>query len=343
MKKSNNNNSRKNLRYALLYASKGWPVLPVHTVTAVGCSCRNAECQNIGKHPRTPHGVKDATTDEKTITAWFKKWPYANIGIATGMESGLVVLDIDPRHDGKNSLRKLREKYGALPNTLRVRTGGGGLHIYFRHPGDQSIKNVTGIRDYPGLDLKADGGYVVAPPSIHQTRKKYEFRHPQNQTKLHVAQLPASLKDLVCQRSHRSILDIDTPSSSKIFREGERNARLASEAGRLLRNGHSAHMMRKVLLAMNREECEPPLPPSEVRSIAKSISRYAASDVFAQTDSGNAERLVAQFGNDIRFCKPLGGWYIWDGKRWIVDRTFQVNAYSKICARLIAGETKAGE
>src|SRR6266700_2778202 len=76
---------------ALTYAQKhGWAVLPIHTPRGGQCSCGNPTCTSVGKHPRTPHGVKDATTDEATIRDWWTRWPDANIGIATGADSGLV-------------------------------------------------------------------------------------------------------------------------------------------------------------------------------------------------------------------------------------------------------------
>src|SRR5262245_28545135 len=106
----NSDNQTSNLSMldaALAYAHRGWSVLPVHTVTNGQCTCGNVTCASPGKHPRTAHGVKDATSDEATIRQWWSQWPKANIGIATGAISGLVVLDIDPRHGGDESLQQL--------------------------------------------------------------------------------------------------------------------------------------------------------------------------------------------------------------------------------------------
>src|SRR3954468_24768513 len=85
---------------ALGYVSRGWGVFHCHTPTLDGCSCGRPACPSPGKHPRTRNGVHDATTDRATVAAWWRRWPQANVGVATGDPSGPVVIDIDPRHGG---------------------------------------------------------------------------------------------------------------------------------------------------------------------------------------------------------------------------------------------------
>ena len=99
-------------------------VLPLHSIKDGGCTCGNADCHSPGKHPLTKNGVKDATNTPGTILGWRGRWPDSNTGVATGR--GLVVLDIDPRNGGDESLAELIEKYGPLPETVTVSTGGGG-------------------------------------------------------------------------------------------------------------------------------------------------------------------------------------------------------------------------
>jgi hypothetical protein len=132
---------------ALAYAKEGWPVLPLR-----------------GKVPRTTHGVKDATRDAEQITAWWTRWPDANIGLVTGKASGWLVLDVDIKKGkrGDESLRALIEEHGPLPKTRHSLTASGGSHYYFRMP-DHPIKSCMGVRE--GLDLLATVSYVVAPPS----------------------------------------------------------------------------------------------------------------------------------------------------------------------------------
>lgn len=149
-----------NLQSALWYAKQGFHVFPVHGIVRGQCTCPSGTlCYAPGKHPRTNHGFTDATTDEETIKRWYAKWPDAGVAIATGL-SGLVVLDIDPRNRGEKSLAELPP----LPPTPRVLTGGGGWHYYFRKPPGGEF---PGFVLAHGIDVKADGGYVIAPPSAH--------------------------------------------------------------------------------------------------------------------------------------------------------------------------------
>ena len=94
------------LKAALDYAAMGWAVLPLHAVEKGRCTCGDAGCGSPGKHPRTNHGLKDATSDPDTIRAWWAAWPDSNVGVRTGEESGIVVLDVDPRHGGSRPSTK---------------------------------------------------------------------------------------------------------------------------------------------------------------------------------------------------------------------------------------------
>jgi hypothetical protein len=166
--------SMTNLERALEYSARGWAVLPVWNVDEVSgdCACGNTDGHSIGKHPIhpcVPHGVLDATTDSATIEGWWAEFPDANVAIATGESSGhLVVFDIDPRNGG--SLEILESAFGDLSATHTVRTGGGGWHFY-----TQAAENVASKGNIvPGIDVKSDGGYVLAPPSNH-AEGKYEL------------------------------------------------------------------------------------------------------------------------------------------------------------------------
>jgi len=176
---------------ALTYARWGWRVFPLHTPRGSSCSCGLPTCGAPGKHPRTAHGFKDATTDEARIEEWWSEWPDANVGIATGPESGLLVLDIDPRNGGDESFDDLTAKLGRLPETPEVITGGGGRHLFFRYP-----TGVESIRAKPlgqGIDVKGAGGYVVAAPSLHASGRAYGWEASSRPNEVPLADVPPAL------------------------------------------------------------------------------------------------------------------------------------------------------
>ncbi len=125
------------------------------------------------KRPIVAGGFKAATRVPSQIDGWWGRTPDANIGIATGAISDLIVLDMDPRNDGGVSRLDLRQKFGRWADTPIVHTGGGGTHEYFRHPGDGAVPCRCNLGGFAGIDLKGDGGYVVAPPSVHPNGESY--------------------------------------------------------------------------------------------------------------------------------------------------------------------------
>ena len=168
------------VRAALDYAAHGWAVFPVHGVSGGRCRCGMSDCSSPGKHPLTRRGVKDATTNGETIAGWWRRWPDANLGLASGRTSGVVVIDVDPPR-GELSLRRLVDVGYELPETTTVRTGSGGLHLYYAAPGipfGNTAGRLPGVGlELPGVDLRADGGYVVAPPSVHVSGSRYAWIH----------------------------------------------------------------------------------------------------------------------------------------------------------------------
>jgi len=157
------------LQAALCYATRlGWPVFPV--VPA-------------GKKPLVAHGFYRATMNADQIRVWWQRWPQANIGVPTGRSTKLVVLDVDAKADpetgwsGFDSLDRLAlvEGYEPLPPTRLAATGGGGLHLFYAHPPLAQVWSTTRLRGLPGLDVKAEGGYIVCPPSQHASGQRYHW------------------------------------------------------------------------------------------------------------------------------------------------------------------------
>jgi hypothetical protein len=151
------------LSFALDYASVGWQVFPLHHPTATSaCSC-GKECGSPFKHPMTRNGLDDATADVAKIRSWWGRRPEANIGIATGERSGVDVLDVDGEEglDSWDSL--MADGREEIARSFMVTTPRGGVHVYLLHPG-RPVPN-SASRLARCIDVRGDGGYVVAPPS----------------------------------------------------------------------------------------------------------------------------------------------------------------------------------
>ncbi|MBX3387412.1 MAG: bifunctional DNA primase/polymerase [Phycisphaeraceae bacterium] len=270
------------LEAALAYAARGWPVFPLHKPTSTGdhpqCSCGKADCPSIGKHPRTKSGLKNASNDPAQIRSWWSTWPDANIGVCTGPESGLVVLDVDPRHDGDKTLAALVAEHGDLPATVEAATGGGGQHYLFKHPGGKvRSRNVA-----EGLDCKGDGGYIVVGPSLHASGNRYQWVEGRAPGDVEVAEIPAWLQSLIDnpekktttgkrQRKAKPSLHSTDP-----IPDGQRSDTLISIAGTLRRQSFGEDEIREELLRVNAGRCVPPMSDDEVASIAASAAKYEA-------------------------------------------------------------------
>lgn len=168
---------------ALRLAAKGMHVFPVHGILEGDgkyfCDCGMPKCSSPGKHPIQIGGFNTATREKTKITAWWERWPNANVGIATG-PSGLAVIDVDPRHGGDDAFAGLSERFGSF-ETAAVVTGSGGSHYYFRAPDSVTIKSTSASfadakgEKLEGVDVRAAGGYVVAPPSRHISGDTYQW------------------------------------------------------------------------------------------------------------------------------------------------------------------------
>jgi hypothetical protein len=212
------------------------------------------------------------------INQWFRRWPTANVGIVTGEVSGIVVLDIDPGHGGDKSVAMWEEQYGPLPATLEVTTGGGGRHLYFQHPGGV-IHNKAGIA--PGIDLRADGGCVVAPPSIHASGKHYTWVPGHGPGYMKPAPMPAWLLKLVNGSGKIAAHSVDhwRQLVRQGVQEGERNNTIASLTGHLLWHGVDPQVVLELLLCWNQVRCKPALSDEEVISAVNSITRLHEREV----------------------------------------------------------------
>lgn len=196
--------------------------------------------------------------NEGKVEAWIKDFPGCNWGVVTGSISGVIVLDVD----GEAGARSLKE-CGDLPVTWETTTGRG-VHLWFRHPGGD-IPSAVGVR--PGLDVRAEGGYVVGPESIHESGQFYAWKHAPWDTRL--ADAPSSVLDLVRTPSN-SKLPVTThpPNDSRIITEGSRNDSLYRIGRQMHAIGLGNDAIQAALNIHNQAVCRPPMDTKEVERIA---------------------------------------------------------------------------
>jgi hypothetical protein len=266
---------------ALRYATEfGWAVLPLHTPTpGGGCSC-GPLCASPGKHPRTPNGVHDASKDPDVIRSWWNRWPDANIGIATGWMSGIVVVDVDgPK--GEESLHKM---CGNPPTAVALT--GRGRHLYFEHPGEP-VPGRVGLASK--VDVRSDGGYVVAPPSLHASGHRYRW---DTETGLAPGQCPLAPLPVALRQQGRSRARVQARVNLETIRqgvaEGARNDTLTRFAGSLLGRGFPPEDALALCLAVNATYCAPPLHEGEVAKIVASIASREAQKRSLEGANGGA-------------------------------------------------------
>ncbi|MHB2025092.1 MAG: phage/plasmid primase, P4 family [Elusimicrobiota bacterium] len=311
------------LERALACVEQGWAVFPV---------APNA------KTPLTKNGFKDASKSAFAVRKTFSRHKACNIGIATGEASGGVVLDIDVKNGakGRESLGELR----GLPPTLTVSTPSGGWHLYFRYP-EGGLRSKNGI--LPGIDLKGDGGYVLAAGSSIDG-KFYEYVDPEAP----IAALPEAILARLRNSIGKSPKTKVSPVAEAIS-EGARNATLASLAGTLRRRGMEREEIEVALKAVNGRRCNPPLPEDEVAKVAASISHYPAGPEATLdptqdgldddepmppgfTDDALALEFTEKHAEEWRFVAGWGHWLTWDGMRWAKEATLKAfDLARKIC------------
>lgn len=322
------------LDFALQYASRGWAIIPLWWQEKGDCACKRPDCDSEAKHPLSkivPSGVLEATTNQIIIKEWFRKFPKANIGIACG-KSKLLVLDVDPRHGG--SLDVLPER---LPDTITVLTGGGGQHIYFSS-NDQTLKNCSIA---PGIDVRCNASYVVAPPSVHKSGNSYEFEVSSG-LDVPLVVPPQWLLDLM--KSHKEPIPV---APDETILEGQRNDILTHWAGIWRARGLEENDILLLLRGKN-EHCVPPLTDKELETIAHSIARYPSGDKVVidiesehMTDLGNGKRLARLYGDKMHFIREWG-WLCWNGVKW-ENNEGQAMRYAKDTVRSIYGEAERGD
>ena len=223
-------------------------------------------------------GCTEATTDKTTITKWWTAHPAANIGIACGQVNGFVVIDIDAHkddEDGAESLRDLEKAMGKLPDTVEALTPNGGRHLFFQYPMGQNIRNKTAIA--PGIDIRANGGYVVGVPSTLTGGKNYEWEATSVPNETPIAKLPAPWEKWLIDNCGRFSLPSKAP-------QGQRNDILHRYGASLRAQNYPPEQIKAKLAEYNRQNCTPPVDDRELKTIFSSVMKYAPNVPMKQMD-----------------------------------------------------------
>jgi Bifunctional DNA primase/polymerase, N-terminal/Protein of unknown function (DUF3631) len=272
--------TNKLLTAALDYAARDWFVFPVHSVRDGVCTCGRTDCRNVAKHPCIKGWQHNASKDPDQIKRWWTKWPDANVGIACG-PSRLIVLDEDIGHGGAESLASLERQHGPLPATMIVNSGGGGHHFYFRRNGTE-IRNSAGVLG-PGLDIRGDGGFIVASPSRHRSGNRYEIQESSPD--------PALIPDWVVEDGAKSKKKSKNAKPAEPIKTGERHDRLTELGGRLIAHGKGKWAVIDAMLYANAQGSDP-WSEAEVIDLGEDLyKRYAKQPVFLlpMTDEERAQ------------------------------------------------------
>lgn len=304
------------LKAALRYAARGWAVFPLD-----------------GKRPyRGTHGHRDATTDPREVRRFWKRYPTANIGIACSSTTGPIVIDID----GGNG-PELAELLELPPTREATSQRKGRRHLYFDPmTNGTTIKRTIKLKHNGtqyDLDVLGDGGYVVAPPSIHPTTgRRYKWLN-----KSHLEPLPRSVLQVVKANRDDGKSAAPLPSS---MGEGERDTLLTSLAGSMRRRGASEEAILAALREENSTRCNPPLDDRQLRKIARSIATKAPAGIGENlTDLGNARRFIAQHHENVRsIIIQRASWLIYGGARWEHDTTGEIDRLAKATVRSLYTE-----
>lgn len=324
--------------WALHYAEMGLAVFPL--------VCRD-------KVPAVVGGCKVATTERTTIERWWDKNPQYNIGIATGNKSsGLVVIDLDVDKnkgiDGYDVLRDWQNKHGKLPETWQSITGRGGYHYFYK----DAIVHSNRVGLYEGVDIRGEGGYIVAPPSVHPNGNIYEWE--QGPEEYEIAQVDNIVNDFLKGEKQRR--DFEHKTNFKVpelIPEGKRVDTIVRLIASLRTKGLDDDAIKAAVRVENEKRCNPPLKEKElekavfpalkrdwqvnshyynnfnamnendnkyVNEVLKKLNELNAVERFPMNDRGSADLFATVFMDVSRYNPTKKDWMYYDGTRWVADQ-----------------------
>jgi hypothetical protein len=235
-------------------------------------------CKEHGKEPAIVENLRRATVDLNLIAGWWDSRNF-NIAVATGEGSGVWVLDIDGEQ-GEETLRRLEAEHGTLPQTVEAITGKG-RHLYFRWATGTVIRNKQVNPNMPGIDVRGNGGYVLAPPSIHPSGRVYAWSVDSASS---FADAPEWLLDLIAKGASANKSAAHTPEEWTSFLDdhvdgSRRSAAIARISGVLLRRYLEPEIALGLVRSWNESRCHPPLDGGEVERIMRNIARREAARI----------------------------------------------------------------
>jgi hypothetical protein len=286
------------LDQVLAYAKRGWRVFPLWWIARGNpvCMCSSKKCTSPGKHPIAAcakRGCLDATTDEATIREWWRRYPDANVGIATG--GRLAVIDIDPKSGGTDGFDELVAKHGRIPDTIECLTGGGGRHLYVEVPAGRTIANSASVLA-PGVDVRGEGGYVVAPPSDHVSRGRYVWEASGDPAD---GVMPWVLSGAWLEALSPTTRTASTTRQMPVLTElvdVARNSTLFGTGRSMLAAHATEASIREALHAINRQQCVPPMDAGEVDQVVANVMRKEpglSPEYQARKDAAAARKVTS--------------------------------------------------
>lgn len=261
------------------YLNQRAPIFPVFGISNGICHCsRGNSCPTPGKHPITKAGFKNASSDPEVISRWHASYPNCNWAMATGKLSEIFVFDVDPRNGGLDTLNgELKGKH--FPPTPTVKTGGGGSHSYYLYP--KGPNEVRCGELYKGIDVKANGGYVLIPPSAHKSGRNYEWMSYLSWKDIEVSPPPEWLLKAIenklksrCSQHHYGYW---SQYLSDPIQPGARHDTLVRFAGRLSGKNHEPQEILTIIHSINKTLCQPPLEADEVFRIVNWVCKKKLS------------------------------------------------------------------
>lgn len=264
---------------AIEYVTNGFAVFP---------------CERDSKEPATIHGFKDATKNPDAVKRLWRDYPNNNIGIATGAVSGGVfVVDVDNHNgvDGAQYLLEWQREHGEFPETACATTGSGGTHYFFKAPSGVSVRNAAHVIE--GVDVRGDGGYIIAPPSRHPNGNRYEWD-------LHfldypIAEANESVMELVRNNGAQDYVRFELPDS---IGSGKRNDVLFKYASSLQSRGMDDAQIIASVSDANRARCKPPLSETEVKKLINSVLRFDKGEPKEKPD--NSIKLMCTGNGSVK-------------------------------------------